>query len=94
MFTNEARQLIAKRVPWVKGKLFNYVTFDRLVREGILPTVRLVERGQDVFDEEDVLKLISKFPPAEPPKRLGIINYLKGERTKKELRRIKAGKKK
>ena len=91
MLTNQARKLIADRVPWVKGKLFNYVTFSRLIDEKILPTVHLVERGQDVFNEEDVLKLISKFPPIEPPKRLGIVRWLQGERTKKELRKIKKG---
>lgn len=94
MRTNDARRLIAEKVPWIRGKkkkpeLFNYLTFKRLVDEKLLPAAMLMDRGQDVFIEDEVLKLIAKFPAEKPPNRLGIINYLKGERTKKELRRIK-----
>lgn len=88
LYTNEARELIARKVPWIKGKALNYLTFQRLVEERLLPAVRLVERGQDVFDERAILSLIKRFPPAEPPRRLGLIRYLKGERTKKDMKKV------
>lgn len=89
LYTNEARELIANKVPWVKAKLYNYLTFQRLVEERLLPTVRYVERGQDLFDEAEVLKLIRKFPEEEPPRRIGIIRWLKGDRPKNERRAVK-----
>jgi hypothetical protein len=84
LYTNEARELIAKKVPWVKSKRFNYLTFRRLVDEKVLPAIRYINRGQNVFDEEVVLSLIKKFPTVKPPNRIGIVNWLKGERPKTE----------
>lgn len=85
IYTNEARALFPKYIRWVKGKMLNYRTFERLVDEDLLIPAKRATRGPDTFEREVVMDLIKRFPAIEPPKRLGIIRYLQGERTKKEL---------
>lgn len=82
LYPKEARQLIAKLVPWVKGDEFNHVTFDALVNEKLLPIVKRVPDGTRFFTEDAVRDLVKRFPKIRPANRIGIVGWLKGKRPK------------
>ena len=81
--TNEARQEIARHVPWIDGEL-NHVTFERLISEGLLDFAYRFKNGSRLFLETDVKALAKKLPSVRPPNRIGIVGWLQGKRPKKK----------
>lgn len=81
--TEVARKLIAENVSWIDGEL-NHVTFERLVKEKLLPWAGRVPNGARLFERHKVIALARRLPKVRPANRIGIVGWLQGKRPKEK----------